>query len=82
MTNSQQAIKNFNTWNASLKDRITDFVNLMKHPQNTGGYYYCPTGDRFPFPLLCSTVFASKILYMLNNENEDILVSTLLLLFS
>ena len=55
-------------------DRIhksPEFVELMKHPKSTGGYYYSPNCDRFSFPILCSTVFATKVFYMLNNDIND-----------
>ena len=68
MNNFYKDIKEFNIWNRSLKDRLIEFVSLMKHPKGSGGYYYSPNGDRFSFPLLCSTVFATKILYMLKND--------------
>ena len=68
MNNISKDIKEYNTWNMSIKDRLIEFVYLMKHPIGSGGYYYSPKGDRFSFPLLCSTVFATKILYMLKND--------------
>ena len=61
MNNISKDIKDFNTWNRSIKDRLIEFVYLMKHPIGSGGYYYSLKGDRFSFPLLCSTVFATKI---------------------
>ena len=61
-------IKDFNIWNKSIKSRLAEFIQFMKHPYVIGGYRFSPSGDRFTFPLLCSSVFATKILYMLNDD--------------
>ena len=71
MQNYTKDIEDFNLWFSSIKARLAEFVELMKHPKSTGGYYYSPNGDRFSFPILCSTVFATKVLYMLNDDIND-----------
>ncbi len=57
-------------WAKEIKKPLMDFIKRMENPSFPGAYYYSLSGDLYKYPKyktgLGNTVFATRILYILN----------------